>query len=167
MQKNWEEISMLSPDRQKIDDQDRKLLESLQTDSTISLEELATRTAMSTNTAWRRIRRLEETGVISKRVALLSPEALGLNMTVFVAIKTADHSDEWLETFAKAVSQIPEVVEFYRMSGETDYLLKLLVESIADYDRVYKKLIRSAKLNDVSSSFAMETIKYTTAIPLR
>ena len=88
-------------------------------------------------------------------------------MTVFVAIKTADHSDEWLETFAKAVALIPEVVEFYRMSGETDYLLKLLVESIADYDRVYKKLIRSAKLNDVSSSFAMETIKYTTAIPLR
>jgi Lrp/AsnC family transcriptional regulator len=97
----------------------------------------------------------------------LSPEALGLGMTVFVAIKTADHSDEWLETFARAVANLPEVVEFYRMSGDTDYLLKILVESIADYDRVYKKLIRAAKLNDVSSSFAMETIKYTTAIPLR
>jgi Lrp/AsnC family transcriptional regulator len=163
----WEYYSMIGADKQKIDEQDRKLLASLQIDSSISLEELAARTAMSANTAWRRIKRLEEIGIITKRVALLSPEALGLGMTVFVAIKTADHSDEWLETFAKAVALIPEVVEFYRMSGDTDYLLKLLVESIADYDRVYKKLIRSAKLNDVSSSFAMETIKYTTAVPLR
>ena len=152
---------------QKIDDGDRKLLEILQTDSSLSLEEMSRRTSMSTNTAWRRIKRLEEVGIIRKRVALISPEAVGLSMTVFVAIKTADHSDEWLAGFAKAVALIPEVVEFYRMSGDTDYLLKLLVESIADYDRVYKKLIRSAKLNDVSSSFAMETIKYTTAVPLR
>lgn len=152
---------------QKIDDADRKLLELLQIDSTLSLEELSQRTAMSANTAWRRIRRLEESGVIAKRVALINPESVGLGMTVFVAVKTADHSDQWLDGFARAVSNIPEVVEFYRMSGETDYLLKLLVESIADYDRVYKKLIRSAKLNDVSSSFAMETIKYTTAVPLR
>jgi Lrp/AsnC family transcriptional regulator len=121
---------------------------------------------MSPNTVWRRIKRLEDAGIITKRVALINPEAVGLAMTVFVAIKTSDHSDAWLEAFAKAVSTIPEVVEFYRMSGETDYLLKLLVESIADYDRVYRKLIRSAKLNDVSSSFAMETIKYTTAVPL-
>lgn len=152
---------------QKIDDADRKILAILQVDASISLEEIAGRTAMATNTAWRRIKRLEEIGVIQKRVALINPEAVGLGMTVFVAIKTADHSDEWLEGFAKAVALIPEVVEFYRMSGDTDYLLKLLVESIADYDRVYKKLIRSAKLNDVSSSFAMETIKYTTAVPLR
>jgi Lrp/AsnC family transcriptional regulator len=151
----------------KIDDLDRTLLELLQTDSTLSLEEMSAQSAMSANTAWRRIKRLEEIGVITKRVALINPEAVGLRMTVFVAVKTADHSDEWLDGFAKAVSTIPEVVEFYRMSGETDYLIKLLVESIADYDRVYKKLIRSAKLNDVSSSFAMETIKYTTAIPLR
>jgi Lrp/AsnC family transcriptional regulator len=152
---------------QKIDDADRKLLALLQHDSTLSLETLAQNTAMSANTAWRRIKRLEEVGVITKRVALINPEAVGLGMTVFVAVKTADHSDQWLEGFAKAVSAIPEVVEFYRMSGDTDYLLKLLVESIADYDRVYKKLIRSAKLYDVSSSFAMETIKYTTAVPLR
>ena len=154
-------------ENQKLDDGDRKLLEILQTDSSLSLEEMSRRTSMSTNTAWRRIKRLEEVGIIRKRVALISPEAVGLSMTVFVAIKTADHSDEWLAGFAKAVALIPEVVEFYRMSGDTDYLLKLLVESIADYDRVYKKLIRSAKLNDVSSSFAMETIKYTTAVPLR
>jgi Lrp/AsnC family transcriptional regulator len=152
---------------QKIDDADRKLLAILQIDSSLSLEEISARTAMSANTAWRRIKRLEDLGVITKRVALISPEAVGLGMTVFVAIKTADHSDAWLERFAGAVALIPEVVEFYRMSGDTDYLLKLLVASIADYDRVYKKLIRSAQLNDVSSSFAMETIKYTTAVPLR
>jgi Lrp/AsnC family transcriptional regulator len=157
----------MTEDNQKIDELDRKLLAILQMDSSVSLEEIALRTSMSTNTAWRRIKRLEETGVIVKRVALISPEALGLGMTVFVGIKTADHSDAWLEGFAKAVALMPEVVEFYRMSGETDYLVKLLVESIADYDRVYKKLIRSAKLSDVSSSFAMETIKYTTAVPLR
>jgi Lrp/AsnC family transcriptional regulator len=152
---------------QKIDDQDRKLLDLLQNDSSLSLEELSKRTAMSANTAWRRIKRLEDLGVITKRVALINPETVGLGMTVFVAVKTSDHSDQWLAGFAKAVSSLPEVVEFYRMSGDTDYLLKLLVQSIADYDRVYKKLIRSAKLSDVSSSFAMETIKYTTAVPLR
>jgi Lrp/AsnC family transcriptional regulator len=157
----------MADENQKIDDADIKLLEILQNDSTLSLEEMAKQTAMSANTAWRRIKRLEEIGVITKRVALINPEAVGLGMTVFVAVKTADHSDQWLDGFAKAVANIPEVVEFYRMSGDTDYLLKLLVESIADYDRVYKKLIRTAKLNDVSSSFAMETIKYTTAVPLR
>ncbi len=154
------------PENQKIDEVDRRLLDILQNDASGSLEEIAKKTAMSVNTAWRRIKRLEDIGVITKRVALIDPPSVGLNMTVFVAIKTSDHSDKWLDGFGKAVSGIPEVVEFYRMSGETDYLLKLLVESIADYDRVYKKLIRSAKINDVSSSFAMETIKYTTAVPL-
>jgi Lrp/AsnC family transcriptional regulator len=157
----------MSTENQKIDEADRKLLDLIQNDATLSLDVLAQRTAMSANSVWRRIKRLEEAGVIAKRVALINPEAVGLGMTVFVAVKTADHSDQWLEGFAKAVSAIPEVVEFYRMSGDTDYLLKLLVESIADYDRVYKKLIRSAKLYDVSSSFAMETIKYTTAVPLQ
>lgn len=152
---------------EKIDDGDRKLLDLLQSDAARSLDELAQQCAMSTNTAWRRIKRLEEVGIITRRVALVDPEAVGLSMTVFVAIKTSDHSDDWLEAFAKAVSAIPEVVEFYRMSGETDYLLKLLVASISDYDRVYKKLIRAARLNDVSSSFAMETIKYTTKVPVR
>jgi Lrp/AsnC family transcriptional regulator len=158
---------MKPQESQKIDDGDRKLLAILQEDSSVSLEVLATRTAMSSNTVWRRIKRLEDIGIITKRVALLCPEAIGLGMTVFVAIKTSDHSDEWLADFAKAVTAMPEVVEFYRMSGDTDYLLKLLVASIPDYDRVYKKLIRSASLHDVSSSFAMETIKYTTAIPLQ
>jgi Lrp/AsnC family transcriptional regulator len=159
------EYLTLRKENQKIDDIDRKLLDILQTDASCSLDDISQKTAMSVNTAWRRIKRLEEVGIITKRVALIDPHAIGLAMTVFVAIKTSDHSDKWLEDFGKAVSTIPEVVEFYRMSGETDYLLKLLVESIA-YDRVYKKLIRSAKISDVSSSFAMETIKYTTSVPL-
>ena len=150
----------------KIDEADRRLLAILQEDSTLSLDELGQRTAMSANTVWRRIKRLEEDGVIVRRVAILDPVALGLGMTVFVSIRTADHSDDWLATFADAVRAIPEVVEFHRMSGETDYLLKILVASIADYDRVYKSLIRAAKLHDVSSSFVMETIKATTAAPL-
>jgi Lrp/AsnC family transcriptional regulator len=156
----------MTSENQKIDASDRKLLDILQNDASCSLEDISQKTAMSVNTAWRRIKRLEEAGIITKRVALIDPHKVGLGMTVFVAIKTADHSDQWLTDFAKAVATIPEVVEFYRMSGETDYLLKLLVESIADYDRVYKKLIRSAKISDVSSSFAMETIKYTTSVPL-
>jgi Lrp/AsnC family transcriptional regulator len=151
----------------KIDEADRRLLAILQEDASPSLEELAARAAMSANTVWRRIKRMEDQGIITKRVVLVNPDTVGVGMTVFVMVRTNDHSDEWLETFARAVRTIPEVVEFYRMSGETDYLLKILVSSIADYDRVYKKLIRAAKLFDVSSSFAMETIKYTTAIPLR
>jgi Lrp/AsnC family transcriptional regulator len=150
----------------KIDDADRRLLALLQADASLSLEEMAGRLAMSANTIWRRIKRLEEAGVILRRVALVDPASVGAEMVVFVAVRTADHSDAWLEGFARAVRTIPEVVEFYRMSGETDYLLKLLVASIGDYDRVYKQLIRAAKLHDVSSSFAMETIKYTTAVPV-
>jgi Lrp/AsnC family transcriptional regulator len=150
----------------KIDDGDRRLLALIQDDSSLSLEEMGARLAMSANTVWRRMRRLEEAGVIQKRVALIDPVSVGAEMVVFVAIRTADHSDAWLDRFARGVRVIPEVVEFYRMSGETDYLLKLLVTSIADYDRVYKQLIRAAELHDVSSSFAMETLKYTTAVPV-
>jgi Lrp/AsnC family transcriptional regulator len=149
-----------------IDDADRRLLRILQEDASCSMEELAQRASMSANTAWRRTRRLEEAGVIARRVVLLDPQKVGAGVTVFVAVRTNDHSDEWLEGFARAVRLIPEVIEFYRMAGETDYLLKIAVASITDYDRVYRKLIRSAKLSDVSSSFAMETIKHTTALPL-
>ena len=152
---------------QELDSVDARILDLIQRDASLSVAEIAERVGLSSSPCWRRIKRMEEAGIIAKRVALIAPEAVGLGMTVFVAIKTSDHSDEWLENFARSVSAIPEVVEFYRMSGDTDYLLKLLVASIADYDRVYKKLIRSAKLSDVSSSFAMETIKFTTAVPLR
>ena len=151
---------------QELDTIDARILDLIQHDASLSVAEIAERVGLSSSPCWRRIKRMEEAGIIAKRVALIDPETVGLGMTVFVAIKTSDHSDEWLENFARSVSAIPEVVEFYRMSGDTDYLLKLLVASIADYDRVYKKLIRSAKLSDVSSSFAMEEIKFTTALPL-
>lgn len=150
----------------ELDDSDKRLLRLVQEDASLSLDEIARRTAMSTNTVWRRLKRLEDEGVLLRRVALVDPARVGAGVTVFVAVRTNDHSDEWLEGFARAVRTIPEVVEFYRMAGETDYLLKLAVASIADYDRVYRKLIRSAKLHDVSSTFAMETIKYTTAMPI-
>lgn len=150
----------------ELDEADKRLLRLVQEDASLSLDEIARRTAMSSNTVWRRLKRLEDEGVLLRRVALVDPARVGAGVTVFVAVRTNDHSDEWLEGFARAVRTIPEVVEFYRMAGETDYLLKLAVASIADYDRVYRKLIRSAKLHDVSSTFAMETIKYTTAMPI-
>jgi Lrp/AsnC family transcriptional regulator len=145
---------------------DRKILGELQRDASRPIGEIAATANLSANACWRRIKRLEEEGVISGRVALLDPVALGLQVTVFVAVKTSDHSEEWLERFAKGVNDIPEVVEFYRMSGDVDYLLKILVPDIASYDRVYRQLIKTAPLFDVSSSFAMERIKSTTALPL-
>ena len=127
---------------------------------------LADQVGLSTNACWRRIKRLEEAGIIRARVALLDERSLGLKLTVFVSVKTAEHNDDWLQTFAEGISGIPEVVEFYRMSGDIDYLLKVVVQDIDDYDRVYKKLIAVAPLHDVSSSFAMERIKSSTAVPL-
>ena len=110
---------------------------------------------------------MEETGVIVKRVALLDPAKLGCGMTVFVTVRAGEHTEKWLETFSAAVRKMPEVVEFYRLTGEVDYLLKLQVSDISDYDRVYKALIRSARLVDVSAAFVMEELKRSTAVPLR
>ncbi len=145
---------------------DRRILEQLQTDSDIAVAQLAEQIGLSTNACWRRIKRLEESGLIRRRVALLDERALDLKLTVFVAVKTNEHNDRWLKTFAEGVKALPEVVEFYRMSGDTDYLLKIVVKDIDDYDRVYKKLIAVAPMHDVSSSFAMERIKSSTALPL-
>ncbi len=153
-------------EKSKIDATDRRLLIKIQQDASLSLEALAEATGQSLNTCWRRLKRLEEAGVLTGKVALVDPNKVGLGVTVFVGVRTNDHSDAWLAAFADAVAAIPEVVEFYRMSGETDYLLKILCASISDYDRVYKKLIAGARLFDVSSSFAMERIKYTTAVPI-
>lgn len=121
---------------------------------------------MSTNTCWRRVKRLEEAGIIQRRVALVDPEAVGLAQTVFVEVRTRDHSAAWLEKFARAVQSIPEVVEFYRMAGEVDYLLKIQTRSVQDYDRVYKSLIRKVDVADVSATFSMECIKNTTELPI-
>jgi Lrp/AsnC family transcriptional regulator len=150
----------------EIDANDRAILKALQRDASISLEALAAQLSLSTNACWRRVKKLEANGVIERRVALISPEAVGLNVTVFVSVKTDDHSAEWLTRFAEATASIAEVVEFYRMAGDIDYLLKLLVRDVSDYDRVYKKLIAAASLSDVSASFAMERIKYETAVPI-
>ena len=145
---------------------DKKILDCLQTDATLPVGDIAERVGLSATPCWRRIRNLEKAGIIQRRVALLDPEKLNLGITVFVALKTSQHNYEWLENFANAVSGIDEVVEFYRMSGDTDYLLRIVVPDIAGYDAVYKRLIQAADLSDVSSSFAMERIKYTTALPL-
>ncbi len=145
---------------------DRKILACLQADATLSIAEIAERVGLSPTPCWRRIQNLEKAGVIRARVALLDPETLNVGVTVFVRVRTREHSYEWLEGFAAAIAEIPEVVEFYRMSGDIDYLLRVVVPDIAAYDAVYKRLISRASLADVSSNFAMEQIKYTTALPL-
>lgn len=149
-----------------IDETDRQILRQLQQDATTSLESLAEQLSVSVNTCWRRVRRLEESGVLQARVAICDPDQLGLGQTVFVAIRTRDHSAAWLKSFAKTVTAIPEVVEFYRMAGDVDYLLKIVVGSVGDYDRVYKALISKMEIADVSATFAMECLKNTTELPL-
>ena len=145
---------------------DKMLLRSLQEDASKPVAELAERVNLSVNACWRRIKRFEEQGIIRARVALLDPEQLGLQLTAFVSVKTNQHNPEWLDEFARGVEAIPEVVEFYRLSGDIDYLLKIRLRDINDYDRVYKALIDTAPIADVSSSFTMEEMKYTTAIPV-
>lgn len=149
-----------------IDSIDRRILSVLQRDASASVAQVADAVGLSTSPCWKRMRRLEMDGYILSRVALLDRDLLELGVTVFVAVKTSRHDENWLASFAVAVSALPEVVEFYRMSGEVDYMLKIVCRDIADYDRIYKKLIRAAPLNDVSSSFAMEQIKYTTELPV-
>ncbi|WP_115782596.1 Lrp/AsnC family transcriptional regulator [Paraburkholderia caffeinilytica] len=146
---------------------DRKLLELLQEDATMPIAELAQRVNLSQTPCWKRLQRLKETGVIRSQVALCDARKLGVGTTVFVAVRTNQHTEAWAQTFTRAVRDIPEVVEVYRMSGETDYLLRVVVSDIDDYDRVYKLLIAAVPLYDVSSSFAMEQIKYSTALPVR
>jgi len=145
---------------------DKAILGLLQRDAALSVAEIASQERLSFTPCWRRIQRLEEQGYISKRVALLCPEKLNLGVTVFVAVKTSQHSEAWFEQFRHVVSAIPEVVEFYRMSGEVDYLLRIVVPDIKRYDWVYKQLIKGTGLFDVSSSFAMEQLKLTTELPL-
>lgn len=149
-----------------LDGIDLRILALLQENSARPIGEIAEAIHLSANACWRRIRRLEEDGYILKRVALLDAAKLGAATTVFVMVRAGEHSPEWLERFAEVVRKMPEIVEFYRMAGEVDYLLKIRVGDIAGYDRVYKQLIRTAPLTDVSGAFAMEEIKLTTALPL-
>lgn len=145
---------------------DVKLLDLLQQDATTPVSTLAEAVGLSNTPCWRRIRQLEESGVIRRRVTLLDPEAINVGTTVFVAIRTNQHSISWLERFREATADVPEITEIYRLSGEIDYMLKIVVPSIAGYDAVYKRLIQAVDFVDVSSSFAMEQMKYTTALPL-
>jgi len=150
----------------KIDSIDRRLLGELQRDSAQSLEELGEKVGLSRNASWRRIRALEEQGVIKKRVALLDPETMGLPLTLFLMVKTREHNADWLEKFSRATRAMPEILGVYRMSGEPDYLIRARVADMPAYDRLYKRLIDKVELSDVSASFVMEEIKETTALPL-
>lgn len=150
----------------ELDQTDRKILAELQRDGSLSNAELAERVGLSTTPCWRRVRLLEEQGYIRGRVALLDRDRLNVGVTVFVSIKTSRHEADWLDEFARVVRDLPEVQEFHRMSGEIDYLMKVVVPDIAAYDRFYKRLIAQIDLSDVSSSFAMEEIKNTTELPL-
>ncbi len=145
---------------------DRRILLLLQQNSAQTAADLAEQVGLTVTPCWRRIQRLERDGYIERRVCLANAEKLNVGVTVFVRLRTNEHNYEWLESFARAVADIDEVVEFHRMSGDIDYLLKIVVPSISAYDDVYKRLIKAASLSDVTSNFAMETLKATTVLPV-
>jgi Lrp/AsnC family transcriptional regulator len=145
---------------------DRKILAVVQQDASLSVAEIGQRVGLSSTPCWKRLQRLEADGVIIRRVALINPDKLGLGITVFVSIETGDHSQDWLKRFADVVTAMPEVMEFYRMAGDVDYMLRVVVSDIAGYDAFYKRLIAAVPLKNVTSRFAMERIKSTTALPI-
>jgi Lrp/AsnC family transcriptional regulator len=145
---------------------DRKILNVLQQDCSLSVAEIGQRVGLSSTPCWKRIQRLEADGVILKRVALVDQSKIGVGINVFVSIETGDHSQEWLERFAQTVSAMPEVLDFFRMAGDVDYLLRVVVSDMAAYDAFYKRLIAAIPLKNVTSRFAMEKIKSTTALPV-
>jgi Lrp/AsnC family transcriptional regulator len=145
---------------------DKKILATLQEDASLSVAEIGQRVGLSSTPCWKRIQKLEADGVIQKRVALVDQVKIGLGITVFVSVETGDHSQEWLSRFADTVSAMPEVMEFYRMAGDVDYMLRVVVADMQSYDTFYKKLIATAPLKNVTSRFAMEKIKSTTLLPI-
>jgi Lrp/AsnC family transcriptional regulator len=149
-----------------MDATDRKILALLQEDASLSVAEIGNRVGLSSTPCWKRIQRLEADGVLTKRVALIDQDKLGLGVTVFVSIETGDHSQDWLDRFAQTIGSMPEVMEFYRMAGDVDYMLRVVVTDIAGYDAFYKKMIAAVPLKNVTSRFAMEKIKSTTALPI-
>jgi Lrp/AsnC family transcriptional regulator len=150
----------------RIDEIDKRILSILQNNCALSVAEVAEAAALSPTACWRRIQTLEHDGVILRRIATLNRKKLNVGVTVFVAIKTHDHSVQWTDRFRKALKDIPEIVDVYRMSGDVDYLIKAYVPDIETYDALYKKLIARVDLSDVTSMFAMEEIKATTEVPL-
>lgn len=149
-----------------IDEIDRKLLSELQRDGTLSVDQLSERVSLSRNACWRRVKRLEEDGVITGRVALVDAEKLGLGLSVFILIRTSNHDPDWLQKFRAAVTNFPEIIGVYRMSGDLDYVLRARVADVKAYDRLYQRLIAKVALSDVSASFVMEEIKETTIVPM-
>jgi Lrp/AsnC family transcriptional regulator len=145
---------------------DRKILTVVQQDASLSVADIGQKVGLSSTPCWKRLQRLEADGVIMRRVALIDPEKIGLGITVFVSVETGDHSQEWLAKFAEVVNAMPEVMEFYRMAGDVDYVLRVVVHDMASYDTFYKKLIATVPLKNVTSRFAMERIKSTTALPI-
>ena len=151
----------------KIDDLDRRILRELQADATISIAELSARVRLSQTPCWKRVQKLEGAGVIKKRVALIAQESIGLGLTVLVAIEAGSHSDDWLRRFTEAVTELPEVTDFYRMAGDVDYELRVVVSDMEAYDAFYKRLIALVPIRNVTSRFVMERIKATTELPVR
>jgi Lrp/AsnC family transcriptional regulator len=149
-----------------LDELDRKILAALQVDSSLSMQELANCVGLSSTPCWRRIQKLENSGYIKRRVALLDAEKLNLGVSVFIAVRTNQHNAEWVRRFRKIVVSFPEVVDFYRLSGDVDYLIRAVVSDIRAYDDLYQRLIAKIDLYDVSSMFTMEQIKSTTELPL-
>lgn len=149
-----------------MDDMDRKILRLLQDDSSISVSDIARQVGLSASPCWKRINRMQVDGLIKRQVAVLDADKLGYGLTVFVSIKTGEHSADWLETFAETVQSMPEVLEFHRMAGEVDYLLKVVVPDMKSFDLFYKALVELTALSEVTSRFSMETIKETTALPV-
>jgi Lrp/AsnC family transcriptional regulator len=144
---------------------DRKILILLQRDSAMKVADIAEQVGLSATPCWRRIQRLEEEGIIRRRVALLDRVKMNVAVSVFVAIRTAQHSRAWLDAFRQVIEEIPEIVEAYRLSGDIDYMLRIVVPDIAAYDAVYKRMIEKLEFADISSSFTMEELKFTTALP--
>ncbi|QBY00402.1 Lrp/AsnC family transcriptional regulator [Rhodophyticola sp. CCM32] len=151
---------------EKIDDMDRRILSVLQRETDIPLDDLGARVGLSRNACWRRVRALEKNGIITGRVALLDPAKLGLGLMVFIQVHAAQHDAAWLAKFARAVRDMPEILGVYRMTGDLDYLIRARVSDVADYDRLYQRLIQKVDLSDVSASFVMEELKDTLALPL-
>ncbi len=145
---------------------DRKILAVVQQDASLSVAEIGTRVGLSSTPCWKRLQRLEADGVITRRVALIDPDKVGLGITVFVSVETGDQSQEWLAKFADVVNTMPEVMEFYRMAGDVDYVLRVVVHDMQSYDTFYKKLIATVPLKNVTSRFTMERIKSKTALPI-
>lgn len=149
-----------------MDEVDRKLLALLQGDATLAMAQLASAVGLSPTPVWKRLQKLEAAGVITRRVALVAPERVGVGLIVFVAIEAVEHSPEWIASFAAAVQTLPEIMEAYRMAGDVDYMLRVAVPDMAEFDGFYKRLVAAVPLKNVTSRFSMETLKHTTAYPL-